>query len=258
LSNVNDPSADLDSLVELAVAAADRARAITMSLFRDPNLNVESKAYRSYVTRADKEAELAIRQLIAEERPGDGVIGEEWDNIETSSGVTWTLDPIDGTMSFVHGMPGWSTLIGIADGSGPLVGVIDVPAIGTRAVAATGRGCTVDGRAARVNSTASVADSTILTSGLGDYWERGALERLIDSGAVVRTWVDGGWGYLLVAEGRIAAMADMQLNTWDIAPVLCVIPEAGGKVSVMEDGDLYTCAASNGVVHDELLSIIGG
>jgi len=250
--------AELDSIVELAVEAADRARAVTMSLFRDPDLGVESKTYRSYVTAADKEAELAIRHLIAEERPGDGVIGEEWDDVDSTSGVTWTLDPIDGTMSFVHGVPGWSTLIGIEDEAGPLVGVIDVPAIGQRAVAGRGSGCKVDGRDASVSATTDLAEATILTSGLLDYWTPAALDRVLTSGAIVRTWADGGWGYVLLAEGRIDAMADMQLNEWDYAASLVVVPEAGGAIAVAPDGGVATVAASNGHVQDQLLDTIFG
>ncbi|MDG2261676.1 MAG: inositol monophosphatase family protein [Actinomycetota bacterium] len=250
--------AELDSIVELAVEAADRALLVTMGLFRDPDLGVESKAYRSYVTAADKEAELAIRHLVAQERPGDGIIGEEWAEVDSTTGVTWTLDPIDGTMSFVHGVPGWSTLIGIEDDEGPLVGVIDVPAIGQRAVAARGRGCKVDGRDARVSAKTDLTEATILTSGMLDYWTPDALDRVLTSGAIVRTWADGGWGYVLLAEGRIDAMADMQLNEWDYAASLVVVPEAGGAIAVAPDSGVATVAASNGHLQDQLLDTIFG
>lgn len=229
-----------------------------MGLFRDPDLGVESKAYRSYVTAADKEAELAIRHLVAQERPGDGIIGEEWAEVDSTTGVTWTLDPIDGTMSFVHGVPGWSTLIGIEDDEGPLVGVIDVPAIGQRAVAARGRGCKVDGRDARVSAKTDLTEATILTSGMLDYWTPDALDRVLTSGAIVRTWADGGWGYVLLAEGRIDAMADMQLNEWDYAASLVVVPEAGGAIAVAPDSGVATVAASNGHLQDQLLDTIFG
>ena len=247
---------ELSQLVELAVEAADRARAITMGLFRDPDLGVESKSYRSYVTEADREAELAIRHLIATERPGDGVIGEEWDDVDSDTGITWTLDPIDGTMSFVHGVPGWSTLIGIEDEHGPAVGVIDVPAIGTRAVAARGRGCTVDGSTAQVSPQTDLTEATVLTSGLRDYWTPAVLDRVLGCGALVRTWADGGWGYLLVAEGRVDAMCDMQLNPWDFAPALVVVPEAGGKIGGMQDDGVFTVVASNGHIQDDLGELV--
>ncbi len=246
----------LDETVQLAVEAADRARAITMRLFRDPDLGVESKSYRSYVTDADRSAELAIRELLRDARPDDGIIGEEWNDVPSANGITWTLDPIDGTMSFVHGVPAWSTLIGVADSDGPLVGIIDVPAVGTRAVAARNRGCLVDGSPVRTSDRLEVAEATMLTSGLGDYWTPAALDRLITSGAIVRTWADGGWGYLLLAEGRVDVMADMHLNTWDYAPALCVVPEAGGQVSILRDGDVFTCVASNTPLHEPVLRLL--
>lgn len=251
------PAADLDHLAELAVEAADRARAVTMACFRDPALGVETKARRSYVTEADREAELAIRHLVGTERPGDGIVGEEFDDVESTTGVTWTVDPIDGTLSFVHGVPAWSTLIAVDDADGPAVGVIDVPAVGTRAVAVRGRGCLVDGDDARVSDRTELAEATILTSGMRDYWTPAALDRLLGSGAIVRTWADGGWGYVLLAEGRVDVMADMQLQPWDYAPALVVVPEAGGRIDVIPAPGTATVIASNGHLHAAARSVIG-
>lgn len=250
------PTDDVDHILEIAVEAADRARRVTMSMFRDPDVDVESKEYRSFVTEADREAELAIRHLLMTERPGDGIVGEEWDDVDSVTGVVWTLDPIDGTMSYVHGVPGWSTLIGVEDVEGPVVGVIDAPAIGTRAVAARGRGCTVDGREAHVSSQAELAEATILTSGMRDYWTPAALDALLGTGAIVRTWADGGWGYVLLAEGRVDIMADMQLNPWDYAPALVVVTEAGGEITVHPDHGTATVVATNAHLHEQVLATI--
>ncbi len=207
-----------------------------MKWFRSVDLEVDHKPDGSHVTRADVDAERAIRAVIQAERPGDGIIGEELEPVVSTTGVTWTIDPIDGTMSYVHGVPLFSTLVAASDENGPAVGVIEAPAVGEIAVAGRGLGCTVNDRPARVGSASVLSEATLVTSGLSDYWPAGALGRLLGCGGAVRTWADGGYGYILLASGRIDVMIDAWVKPWDVAAAACIVPEAGGVVREVRTG----------------------
>lgn len=253
-----------ETLLADAQRIAAAAAALTLKAFRGPGgstdkLAVNYKADGSEVTAADRGAEQLVRDALAEHYPDDSIVGEEFGTTEGSTDRTWIIDPIDGTTSFVRGVPLYSSLLAVFDRHGPAVGIVTIPALGLALHAGRGRGAYLNGEAARVNDHTTL-DGAIVSSSAFDlgWWNQGALLALTGSGAKTRTWGDG-YGYLMVATGHIEAMTDPGLNKWDIAPMLTILPEAGGRISQWNgDTDLATGSwlASNGDVHDELVGIL--
>ena len=247
---------------ELLEAAADIAReavAFVKAGF-ERDFEVEIKRDGSEVTEIDKGAEALVRQLVAERFPDDTVIGEEAGTTEGNSGRRWIVDPIDGTASFVRRVPLFSTLLAVYDEHGPAVGIVAIPALDEFVVAGRGRGCSHNGQPTRVSDVTTVAESCISASAFdGSWWPTESLLAISDSGAKTRTWGDG-YGYFLVATGRVEAMVEPSLNTWDIAPMLVVIPEAGGRITTWTGStELAQGAgwvATNGHLHDEILGLV--
>ncbi len=221
---------------------------------------IEIKHDGSEVTEIDKGAEALVRRLVAEQFPDDTVVGEEAGVTEGTSARRWIVDPIDGTASFVRRVPLFSTLLAVYDEHGPAVGIIAIPALDEFVAAGRGLGCFHNGEPTTVSSIGTVADSCISASAFdGSWWPTESLVAISDSGAKTRTWGDG-YGYFLVATGRIEAMVEPALNTWDIAPMLVVIPEAGGRITTWTGStELAQGAgwiASNGHVHDDLMRLV--
>ncbi|MCC6436269.1 MAG: hypothetical protein IT196_14640 [Acidimicrobiales bacterium] len=246
-------------LLAEAVALATAAGDLTLRWFRTTGLEVETKADDTPVTAADRAAERHVREHLAAHHPGDGIIGEEEGTVEGSSGLRWVVDPIDGTYGFVHGVPLYSTLLAVLDDAGPLVGVIHLPALGETVYAGRGLGCFQRDRhgerPARVNDHPDTRGAAVMTSGI-DHWPAGSLDRLHRLGAKVRTWGDG-YGYALVATGRVEAMIDPEVSVWDLAPLPVVIEEAGGSFTTLDGRrDLWggSGIASNGRIHHALLA----
>jgi fructose-1,6-bisphosphatase/inositol monophosphatase family enzyme len=177
------------------------------------------------VTAADLAAEALVRERLAATHPGDGIIGEEDDDVDGSTGRRWVVDPIDGTKAFTKGVPLYATLIALIDDHGPAVGVIHLPALGETIAAGRGLGCTFNGAPCRVSGHDTLDGAYATTSGFG-YWPSAALQRVLDSDVVFRTWGDA-YGYALVATGRAEAMIDPLANPWDIAPMACDHPRSG-------------------------------
>jgi histidinol phosphatase-like enzyme (inositol monophosphatase family) len=255
------PAADpglLDEAVSLCRAAGD----LTLRWFRSVELAVEHKQDGTPVTEADKGAERFLRDEIDTRHPNDAVIGEEWADSTGTSGRTWVIDPIDGTKSFTHGVPLYSNLLAVYDEHGPLVGVINLPALGETVYAGRGLGCFIDGRPAHVNDLADLSHGSVCTSGLRT-WDTAQLSNVLGCGAIVRTWGDG-YGFGLVATGRTEVMADPAVSLWDIAPVPVIIREAGGRYTDFEGNEALTLdagavvsgVATNGVLHDEVLDLL--
>tara|TARA_B100000029_G_scaffold26914_1_gene26431 strand:- start:86 stop:874 length:789 start_codon:yes stop_codon:yes gene_type:complete len=249
-----DP-ADMAFAVEIARAAG----ALTLELFQNPGLHVEGKDDGTPVTAADRGAERLLRERISAAHPGDAVVGEEEADTDGTSGRTWILDPIDGTQSFVHGVPLYANLVALEDEHGPAVGVINVPGLDECVWAGRGLGCFVDGQPARVSDRTDLHGACIVTSGV-DYWPSAdRLDAFVGRGAVIRTWGDA-YGYVLVATGRADAMVDPVVNRWDVAPMLTILPEAGGvfcdlsgRVSA-EGGDAL---ATNAALVGQVLDLVG-
>ena len=220
------PYADI---LEEATDIAERGARIALSYFRQALL-IESKADGSPVTVADKKTEEAIRLDLAKAFPDHGIVGEEFGHEASDRRFVWTIDPIDGTRSFIHGIPLFGTLISLLEDGEPVVGVAVMPALDETYVAAKGMGAFYDGLPLRVSSTQSLAgafvsvgDSTAFeTAGRGDYQRA-----LLKESGLVRGYTDC-FGHLLVLRGAIDAMVDPVVSIWDIAPLICLIQEAGG------------------------------
>jgi len=250
-----------DLLAE-AVDLARRAGDLTLRWFGGDALELETKADDTPVTVADRQAERLVREELARRYPHDGIIGEEEGVRDGASGRRWVVDPIDGTYGFVHGVPLYSTLLAVLDEDGPLVGVIHLPALGETVYAGRGLGCFhrrggAEPVRASVNAHRGLSGAAIMTSGIG-HWPAGRLERLHEAGAKVRTWGDG-YGYALVATGRVEAMVDPEVSVWDLAPLPVILEEAGGCFTTVDGRrDLWggSGVASNGLLHDELLAAL--
>jgi histidinol-phosphatase len=253
-------SADL----ELALQAIDLADRITLSAFRRPSLAVETKADSTPVTEADRATEAAIRALIARERPGDAVLGEEMGS--TGSGARrWFIDPIDGTVNFVRGIPVWATLLGLeVDGSMQL-GAVSAPALGRRWWAQRGEGAFAGphrerAERIRVSSVADLSGSGISSASIADFPEP---ERVVELARKVKRDRGFGdfWSHMLVAEGACEVGLDPVVSVWDIAPLQVIVEEAGGKFTDFAGTrrlDGGSALSSNGLVHDDVIAALSG
>ena len=204
-------------------AAAELARLAGSTALRywRSALAVEEKGDGSPVTRADREAEQRARDWIQERFPTDGILGEEYGEEPGTSGRRWILDPIDGTKTFVRGVPLWGTLVAVAQGEQVLAGAMSFPALGEQIAAAPGEGCWHNGTRAQVSTIHRLSAATVLATG-----EEG-LRALAGQAGLARTWGDC-YGYLLVATGRAEVMVDLRMGDWDSACLLPIIEEAGG------------------------------
>lgn len=226
------PETLLQAVTDVARAAGDAALAHFGRLRAG---DVETKSDGSPVTVADRAAETVARELVARLFPDDGVVGEEFGATGVAARRRWVIDPIDGTKSFVRGVPLWTTLVGVAEGDRVVAGAIYAPAASEIVAAAAGTGAWWNGARCRVSDQQQVSAATVLTTDTefmhappGERAARRAgWERVAGRAAVVRTWGDG-YGYLLVATGRADVMCDAVMNVWDTAALGPVVREAGG------------------------------
>ena len=229
----------------------------TLRWFRAADLEVERKGDGTPVTAADKDAERFLREQLADAFPGDGVLGEEEAPTSGTTGRRWIIDPIDGTKAFTCGVPLYSNLLALEDEHGIAVGVVHLPALGETVWAGRGLGCWSERGPAAVSTQAELAGAYVMSSSLS-HWPAGAVAALEAAGAVLRTWGDG-YGYALVATGRVAAMVDPTVEPYDIGPMPVLLAEAGGRFTdlhgeaTIEGG---SGLATNGLVHDELLELL--
>lgn len=219
----------MTGLLEAVEELARLTGAVAASSFRT-RLAVERKADGSPVSAADREAETAARRWIGERFPEDGISGEEFGVTAGGARRRWVIDPIDGTISFLAGVPLYSTLIAVAEGEDVLAGAIYCPSLNELAVAARGEGCWWNGGRCQVSGVGALAGALVLTT---DPAFRAApacrpgWERLSQGSRDVRTWGDG-FGYLMVATGRAEVMVDGVVHPWDAAAPRVVVEEAGG------------------------------
>ncbi len=245
--------ATLDTAVSLLREAGDR----TLRWFRAPDLEIARKADGSPVTAADRDAERFLRERLGELFPGDGIVGEEEPPTPSTTGRCWIIDPIDGTKAFTCGVPLYSNLLAMEDEHGIALGVVNLPALGESVWAGRGLGCWSERGPARVSAQRSVEGAYIMSSGLTS-WRPEQLAAVHDAGGLVRTWGDG-YGYALVATGRVAAMVDPVVEPYDIAPMPVILAEAGGCFTDLSGGAGIAGGsgiATNGHVHDELLRLL--
>jgi len=250
----------LAALVQVAFAAGQ----VTLQHFRKHDLVVDRKGDDSPVTVADREAEQETRSMLSERFPDDTIAGEEFSEQSGASEYRWTVDPIDGTKSFICGVPLYSTLLALEHRGEPLAGMILIPALRQAVVAAMGQGCFYSDdlstwSAAKVSAKDSLSDAVFVTSEVKTFASRGdsdAYRRLEASCFLTRTWGDG-YGYLMVATGRADLMVDPICNAWDVAAMVPILTEAGGRftdwkgVATVRGGDGL---GTNGRLHDEALA----
>ena len=247
--------ADLDLAIELA----DIADAISLQRFRALDLHVESKPDRSPVTDADRSVEQALKKVLAEKAPNDALIGEEYGNTGAAS-RTWIIDPIDGTANFMRGVPVWASLIALAEDGKPVVSVVSAPAMGRRWWAAPKIGAftrDIDGstRAIAVSGIAELENASLSYNNLQLWDQAGLADELIEfSRKLWRTRAYGDfWSYMLLAEGALEIVTEHDLKIYDIAALVPIVEQAGGKFSAL-DGPLTpqssSVLATNKKLHD--------
>ncbi len=241
-----------------------------MSRFDAPDLSVSKKADESDVTEADLATERALRNILAAERPHDGILGEEFgttsSDAENSADRQWIIDPIDGTSNYLKGIPMWATLIALAVEGVPVVGVVSQPAIGRRWWAARGLGAWTnvpggDPRQIHVSDVDSVDRASVSFQSITqwvDVAQTDALLRLASS-----VWRDRGygnaWPYMLLAEGRLELVAEFGVKEYDIAAHVPIIEEAGGRFTAFDGSDSISdrsALATNGVLHSDFLDLL--
>lgn len=253
------PTLDLRELLDFALEAAWAAGRVTLGYFQT-RLDVERKGDDSPVTAADRAAEQTLRELIGRRWPEHGIIGEEFGRQPGESGLTWVIDPIDGTKSFICGVALYSCLLALTDGARPLVGVAHFPALGETVCAARGMGCYHNGRRARVSTVSDLAEAVLLASEIGGYEKHGkaeAWQQLVARTRIQRTWGDA-YGYLLVATGRAEIMLDAVMNIWDCAPLGVILEEAGGTFTDWQGEptiDAGESIATNGALFDQVMAL---
>jgi histidinol phosphatase-like enzyme (inositol monophosphatase family) len=234
-----------EPLLQAAHELARLMGEVALAHFRS-DLLVESKADGSEVTIADLEAERLAREWIARRFPRDAVVGEELGERPGVSGRQWLIDPIDGTRSFVHGVPLWGSMVAVTGPDGILAGAISCAATGDLVAAAPGEGCWHNDSRTSVSSVASLREATILVTDprFPGRPERASRWRALEPDvAVSRTWGDC-YGYVLVATGRAELMADNRLSPWDVTALVPIIGEAGG---VLTDWNGATGAGADAV-----------
>lgn len=256
----SSPSRDLAALMEFAVGAAREAGQVTLAHFgtRVPSL---AKSDGTPVTEADRAAEELLRRLIAGRFPRDGIVGEEFGQHRPEAPYRWILDPIDGTRSFIRGVPLYAVLIGLEFQDTALLGVIHMPALSETVVGARGQGTYLDGTRSTVSDVEALSSAVALTtdpaavarSPVARGWNE-----LASRAGYVRGWGDA-YGHALVATGRAEIMVDPELALWDAAPLLPILEGAGGAFTSL-DGNATIRGGSgvstNGVLHREVLDTL--
>ncbi len=250
----------------LAHELADAADEITLARFGALDLAVRTKPDLTPVSDADVAVEQAIRRTLASRRPADAVLGEE-DGESGSGSRRWVIDPIDGTKNFVRGVPVWATLIALVDDDQPVVGLVAAPALGRRWWAATGSGAW-SGRSLsaakrmHVSQVSRVADASMSSSSTGSWRRVGRREEFLALGDDCwRTRAYGDfWSYMLLAEGAVDIAAEPSLAVYDMAALVPIVTEAGGRFTSLagRPGPFGGNAlATNGLLHDEVLARLG-
>ncbi|MFL4472036.1 histidinol-phosphatase [Tateyamaria armeniaca] len=256
----------IDELTAVAHALADAARAAILPHFRATDLHTDNKLAGGYdpVTVADRAAEEAMRAVLADLRPDDAILGEEFGTTAGTSGLTWVLDPIDGTRGFVAGTPTWGVLIAVGPDTGPILGVIDQPYIGERFIGAAGRSRLVGPHGAsdiRTRAPRDLSEATLFTTfpEVGTENDRAGFEAVARNVQLVRYGMDC-YAYALVAAGHVDLVIEAGLNAYDIQAPIALIEAAGGIVTNWEGGLVHeggrALAAANRDIHRAALDIL--
>ena len=263
--------------LSLALSLADTADAITMNRFEATDLQIESKPDLTPVSDADTAVEKEIRAVLAAHRADDEVLGEEFGGEVTHEGRQWVIDPIDGTKNFVRGVPVWAMLISLLEDGKPVLGVVSAPALSRRWWAAEGMGAwrsfaspsvpagtdvpSAQPRQLSVSSVGKIEDSSVAISSLSgwaDCGRRTQLLALTDKAWRLRGYGDF-WSYMLVAEGAVDIAAEPEVSLWDLAALVPIVEEAGGRFTDI-DGNAGphggSAIATNGRLHEETVAAL--
>ncbi len=252
-----------DDDLALALRLADAADAISADRFGARDLTIDTKPDTTFVTDADRAVEQRIRELLGAERPDDAITGEEYGQ-QGEGRRQWIIDPIDGTAHFLRGAPVWATLIALVVDRRPVVGVVSSPALGMRWWAAQGQGAwkraagAHDAARLRVSSVQELSRSAISYNSIQGWDGAGRIDELVALQRDVwraRSYGDA-WSYMLLAEGALDAVAEFDLQPYDMAALVPVVEEAGGTFTSVDgdEGPWHGSAlATNGHLHDELL-----
>ncbi|MDD9717054.1 histidinol-phosphatase [Dinoroseobacter sp. PD6] len=256
-----------DRLWQVAEALAQAARGPTLAQFRQHGLGIENKAGVAAfdpVTEADRAAERAMRDLLAVERPDDGILGEEYGAQAGTSGLTWVLDPIDGTRAYMSGTPTWGVLIALSDRDGPRIGIIDQPYTAERFMGGAGR-ARLDGPHGSLplatRRVAGLSEATVFTTfpEIGTAAERAGFEAVARACRLTRFGMDC-YAYGLLAAGQIDLVIEAGLQPYDICAPIAVIEAAGGIVTDWQGGPAHgggrVLAAGGPEVHAAALEIL--
>jgi histidinol-phosphatase len=241
--------------LQLALDLADAADAITMRSFQSA-MAVRTKADRTPVTEIDEGVERMIRERLERERPGDGIVGEEYGSQGTSA-RRWIIDPIDATKNFIRGVPVFATLIALDE----QVGVVSAPALHRRWWAARGEGAFCNGRPIRVSSIDTIAEAQLCYDDVPGFEQFGLGEQFL--ALVRRCWRTRGfgdfWAHMLVAEGAADIAAEPQVALWDVAGIKVIVEEAGGRFTDFRGearADGGSGISTNGPLHAAVLEAL--
>jgi len=265
-------TADLQSRLAFAHLLADAAGAAIRPHFRQ-RIEIVAKTGSSHpgfdpVTEADRGAETAMRLLIRENFPDDGIVGEEFGTVDGESGYVWVLDPLDGTRAFIAGMPMWGTLIALEHDGKPVLGVLEQPFLRERFIGAGGRAELHDREGVivplRTRECASLAEAIVCTTHPFAHFDDGerALFRRVEAHARMSRYGGDCYAYALIAMGFVDLVMEARLAHWDIAAIVPIVEGAGGVVTdwsggpVHEGGDVI--AAGDKRAHAEALKLIAG
>lgn len=250
----------LRTLLDFAMDVAWQAGQLTLAYFQT-TIEVEWKRDHSPVTVADRGAEELMRRLIAQRFPDHAIIGEEFGETTRDSKYRWIIDPIDGTRSFVRGVPLYGVLVGLEIDGDAVLGVVYFPALREMVAAARGEGCRWNGRLVHVSSIASLDQALLLYTDAFDFTKYGyaqVWEHLQSATHTQRSWGDC-YGHCLVATGRAEVMLDPVLSVWDAAPLLPILQEAGGTFTDWNGTPTIYSAnglSTNGLVLEPILQIL--
>lgn len=245
--------------LELALELAGLADEVSMSRYGSSDLQVTTKPDMTPVSDADRSVERRLRERLAQARPDDALLGEEYGGT-MGEGRAWVIDPIDGTKNFVRRVPVWATLIALTVDGDATLGVVSAPALGRRWWAATGEGSwrTENGGAPLRNQVSGVADLADASLSYSDDegWDRQSFLALVD--AVWRSRAYGDfWSHVMVAEGCVDIAAEPALNLWDMAALVPVVREAGGRMTTWSGEPALrgtSAVTTNGLLHDAVRS----
>ena len=236
---------------------AEKSGAIIRHYYEADTIDIEMKGDSTPVTQADREAEALMRDLIRKTYPEHGIIGEEFGEENADAEFVWTLDPIDGTVSFASGCPLFGTLIGLLHQNKPVLGAIHQP-LWNQLCIGDGSRTTLNGQPVQLGDVNRLADATLLTTDISAIRRstyKDGFEVLLDQACLFRTWGDC-YGYLLVACGKADIMLDLDMKIWDIMPLIPVIRGGNGIITSWQGGDASrggTCVATNRALHPQVL-----